>query len=58
MMTFVASALQMGHELKAHYMTTGRDSATHSILWRDHGTRQIFTCTAFYAFCIQFTETW
>ena len=39
-------------------MTTGRDTATHSILQWEHDTRQIFTHTAFSAFCRQFTETW
>ena len=34
-------------------MTIGRDLVTQSVLRRDHDTRQIFTHTAFSAFCRQ-----
>jgi len=59
MMTFVALALQMGHELKdtLHDCWSRLKTATQSVLRRDHGTGQIFTHTAFSAFCRQFTET-
>ena len=55
MMTFIALALQMGHELKDTLHDYWlRQTATQSVLRRDHDTRQIFTYTAF---CRQFTET-
>jgi len=33
-------------------------TATQSVLRRDHGMREIFKHSAFSAFCRQFTETW
>jgi len=56
-MTFVVLALQMRHELKDKLHDYWLKTATQSVLWRDHGTRQIFTHPAFSAFCRQFTET-
>jgi hypothetical protein len=40
-MTFVALALQMGHKLKTHYMTTGRDPDSYTIcfIWQGHDMR-------------------
>ena len=55
MINFDALALQMGHTL-THYTTTGRDSATQSVLRREQDTRQIFTHTACSAFCRQFID--
>jgi len=55
MMTFIALALQMGHALKDTLL--GTQTATQSVLQRDHDLRQIFTHTVFSAFCRQLTET-
>jgi hypothetical protein len=56
MVTFIALALQMGHDLKDALRDywTRLETATHSILWQDHDMRQIFTHIAFCAFCRQF----
>jgi len=53
MMTFIALALQMGHELKdtLHDYWSRLKTATQSVLWQDHDMRKIFTHTAFSAFC-------
>jgi len=52
MMTFVALALQMRHELKEilHDYWSRLKTTTQSVLRRDHDTRQSFTHNAFSAF--------
>ena len=60
MMNFTALALQMGKHIGRHttWLLFEARSATQSVFWWDHDTRQIFTHTTFSAFCRQFTYTW
>jgi len=59
MMTFIALALQMGHELKdTLHDYWSRLGQLHNLFYGETMARdQFFTHTAFSAFCRQFTET-
>jgi hypothetical protein len=58
-MTFTALALQIGHVMKdtLHDYWSRLKTDSNSVFRRDQDTRQIFTHTAVFALCGQFTET-